>query len=196
MYVLSGQKRYPLQRWPRALQVLHALLYSTIITFPFIVTIVFWGILNPDSPVQDDSYDSAFARSLCIVSVLTTCRVSVLLRSLVRGDIPLDELALRRTRDYVHTRSATTVATRTSVGSDISWLLRRRVHHARNARFLQYDLPPSLPPATSLTSSPHYHSLLLPGPPHPRSQARGVHHRHRCRRRNRLRYHALALCFA
>lgn len=96
--------------------------------------------------MQDDSYDSAFARSFCIVSVLTTCRVSVLLRSLVRGDIPLDELALRRTRDYVHTRSATTVATRTSVGSDISWLLRRRVHHARNARFLQYVLPPSLPP--------------------------------------------------
>lgn len=32
-------------RWPRACRVLHGLLYATITTFPFLVTIVFWAIL-------------------------------------------------------------------------------------------------------------------------------------------------------
>ncbi|KAJ6115982.1 hypothetical protein N7523_006399 [Penicillium sp. IBT 18751x] len=32
-------------RWPRFCRVLHSLLYTTITTFPFLVTIVFWGIL-------------------------------------------------------------------------------------------------------------------------------------------------------
>lgn len=31
--------------WPRVCRVLHGLLYATITTFPFLVTIVFWGIL-------------------------------------------------------------------------------------------------------------------------------------------------------
>ncbi|KAJ6599725.1 hypothetical protein DFH09DRAFT_1303103 [Mycena vulgaris] len=33
--------RYPLRRWPRALQALHVLLQSTITSFPLIVTVVF-----------------------------------------------------------------------------------------------------------------------------------------------------------
>ncbi|TFK39333.1 hypothetical protein BDQ12DRAFT_629891 [Crucibulum laeve] len=37
---------YPLQRWPRVLQYLHVLLFSTIATFPFVVTIVFWALLS------------------------------------------------------------------------------------------------------------------------------------------------------
>ncbi|KAJ7148063.1 hypothetical protein C8R43DRAFT_522183 [Mycena crocata] len=37
--------RYWLQRWPRPLQALHVLLQSTVTTFPFIVTIVFWVLL-------------------------------------------------------------------------------------------------------------------------------------------------------
>ena len=32
-------------RWPRACRVLHGLLYASITTYPFLVTIVFWGIL-------------------------------------------------------------------------------------------------------------------------------------------------------
>jgi hypothetical protein len=35
----------PLDHWPRPLQALHSLFYTTIITFPFLVTIVFWVIL-------------------------------------------------------------------------------------------------------------------------------------------------------
>ncbi|KAI0096327.1 hypothetical protein F4776DRAFT_651731 [Hypoxylon sp. NC0597] len=34
-----------LNRWPRPLQALHALLYSSVTTYPFLVTIVYWGIL-------------------------------------------------------------------------------------------------------------------------------------------------------
>ncbi|EIW75925.1 hypothetical protein CONPUDRAFT_85151 [Coniophora puteana RWD-64-598 SS2] len=48
-YALTGKKMYPLQRWPRVLQVLHLILWSTITTFPFIVTIVFWGLLSDSS---------------------------------------------------------------------------------------------------------------------------------------------------
>lgn len=44
-YILNGQKSYPLQRWPRFLQFLHVLLFSTISTFPFVVTAVFWSVL-------------------------------------------------------------------------------------------------------------------------------------------------------
>ncbi|KAJ5464180.1 hypothetical protein N7475_007315 [Penicillium sp. IBT 31633x] len=34
-----------LDRWPRAFRVLHSLLYATVTTFPFLVTIVFWVLL-------------------------------------------------------------------------------------------------------------------------------------------------------
>ncbi|KAJ5115242.1 hypothetical protein NUU61_001001 [Penicillium alfredii] len=32
-------------RWPRVCRVLHSLLYTTVTTFPFLVTIVFWALL-------------------------------------------------------------------------------------------------------------------------------------------------------
>ncbi|KAH7334991.1 hypothetical protein B0J17DRAFT_672329 [Rhizoctonia solani] len=42
----SGARReYPLQRWPRILQFLHLVLWSTVTTFPFIVTVVYWVLL-------------------------------------------------------------------------------------------------------------------------------------------------------
>lgn len=34
-----------LDRFPRPLQALHALFYTTIVTYPFIVTAVYWGVL-------------------------------------------------------------------------------------------------------------------------------------------------------
>ncbi|PSR75352.1 hypothetical protein PHLCEN_2v9215 [Hermanssonia centrifuga] len=46
LFALSGCKRYPLQRWYKPLHFLHMLLLSTIITFPIIVTIVFWSLLS------------------------------------------------------------------------------------------------------------------------------------------------------
>ncbi|KAK9416245.1 putative FAR-17a/AIG1-like protein [Seiridium unicorne] len=41
-YALRGV--YPLAQWPKFLQALHLLLYSTIVNYPFIVTIVFWSL--------------------------------------------------------------------------------------------------------------------------------------------------------
>ncbi|KAF8464077.1 hypothetical protein BDZ91DRAFT_660661 [Kalaharituber pfeilii] len=38
----------PLQKWPRLLQFLHSLYYSTIVLFPFVVTAVYWALLAPD----------------------------------------------------------------------------------------------------------------------------------------------------
>ncbi|KAG1736686.1 uncharacterized protein EDB91DRAFT_502038 [Suillus paluster] len=49
VFALRGQKSYPLQSWPRILQLLHVLLYSTITVFPIIVTVVFWAILASSS---------------------------------------------------------------------------------------------------------------------------------------------------
>ncbi|KDQ06808.1 hypothetical protein BOTBODRAFT_39349 [Botryobasidium botryosum FD-172 SS1] len=42
----TGADTYPLQKWPRFLQFLHSLLFSTISTFPILVTIVFWALLS------------------------------------------------------------------------------------------------------------------------------------------------------
>lgn len=42
----------PLQRWPRILQLLHGVLYTTIVNYPLLVTIVYWVLLAPtDSPL-------------------------------------------------------------------------------------------------------------------------------------------------
>ncbi|KAI0668548.1 hypothetical protein C8Q78DRAFT_980101 [Trametes maxima] len=48
-YVVNKRKGYPLQRWPRPLQFLHVLLYSTITTYPFVVTVIFWALLSGPS---------------------------------------------------------------------------------------------------------------------------------------------------
>jgi len=40
---------YPLQRWPWISRYLHGLLFSTIVTFPILVTIVYWVLLSSSS---------------------------------------------------------------------------------------------------------------------------------------------------
>ncbi|KJA15421.1 hypothetical protein HYPSUDRAFT_72089 [Hypholoma sublateritium FD-334 SS-4] len=42
-------KGYPLQRWPRILQALHVVLQATVVSFPFVVTVVFWALLADGS---------------------------------------------------------------------------------------------------------------------------------------------------
>ncbi|KAI6044599.1 hypothetical protein EDC04DRAFT_2561195 [Pisolithus marmoratus] len=37
---------YPLQKWPRPLQLMHVLLYTSVAVYPLIVTIVFWTLLS------------------------------------------------------------------------------------------------------------------------------------------------------
>ncbi|TRM69990.1 hypothetical protein BD626DRAFT_390487 [Schizophyllum amplum] len=44
-YARSGHVSYPLQRWPKFMQALHTILFATIVTFPIIVTAVFWSLL-------------------------------------------------------------------------------------------------------------------------------------------------------
>ncbi|KAI1384062.1 uncharacterized protein F4822DRAFT_59716 [Hypoxylon trugodes] len=46
-YILSPTSTPLLNTWPRPLQALHALFYSTVTTYPFLVTIVYWGVLYP-----------------------------------------------------------------------------------------------------------------------------------------------------
>ncbi|PPQ69543.1 hypothetical protein CVT25_000860 [Psilocybe cyanescens] len=46
---------YPLQRWPRMLQALHVVLHSSVVSFPILVTIVFWALLSDST-----TFESAF----------------------------------------------------------------------------------------------------------------------------------------
>lgn len=43
---------YPLQKWPRPLQLMHALLYTSIVVYPIIVTIVFWSLLSSPQTLE------------------------------------------------------------------------------------------------------------------------------------------------
>jgi hypothetical protein len=45
LYARNG-RAYPLQRWPRVLQVAHVALQSTAVVFPVLVTAVFWALLS------------------------------------------------------------------------------------------------------------------------------------------------------
>jgi hypothetical protein len=44
------QQRTWLHSWPKYLQLLHSMYYSTVTSFPFLVTIVFWGTMNSGWP--------------------------------------------------------------------------------------------------------------------------------------------------
>jgi len=41
----ARRKKYPLQHWPKFFQLLHLWLSATATTFPFVVTIAYWGLL-------------------------------------------------------------------------------------------------------------------------------------------------------
>jgi hypothetical protein len=49
-----------LDTWPKTLQALHSFFYTTVITFPFLVTIVYWAILydGPWFPVIFDGWSN------------------------------------------------------------------------------------------------------------------------------------------
>ena len=58
LYVRRGSA--PLDHWPRPLQALHGVFYTTIVTFPFLVTIVFWAILYGGAwfPVEFEAWSN------------------------------------------------------------------------------------------------------------------------------------------
>ena len=47
--IYACTNRAPLDCWPRPLLALHSLLYTTVVTYPFLVTIVYWALLNDGS---------------------------------------------------------------------------------------------------------------------------------------------------
>lgn len=55
-----------LNRWPRALQTLHSFYYTTVTTYPFLVTIVYWAVLytGPWFPKQFDAYSNISQHAL------------------------------------------------------------------------------------------------------------------------------------
>ncbi|KAI0003447.1 hypothetical protein F4779DRAFT_630724 [Xylariaceae sp. FL0662B] len=55
----ARRNRAPLDRWPRPLQALHSLLYTTAVTYPFLVTVVYWAVLfGPDSAWFPTAYQA------------------------------------------------------------------------------------------------------------------------------------------
>ena len=58
VYALRG--RSWLDAWPKPLQVLHSFLYTTVVTLPFLVTIVYWAVLYDGTwfPVMFDGWSN------------------------------------------------------------------------------------------------------------------------------------------
>jgi hypothetical protein len=49
--VYAFRQRTWLDNWPKALQLAHSVYYSGVTSFPFLVTLVFWGTMNSGWPV-------------------------------------------------------------------------------------------------------------------------------------------------
>lgn len=49
-FMFALYQRTWLHSWPKSLQLAHSMYYSTITSFPFLVTIVFWGTMNSGWP--------------------------------------------------------------------------------------------------------------------------------------------------
>jgi len=58
-FVYGRYGTYPLRHWPKFLQFLHIWLYTTVATFSFIVTVVFWVLLSGPSTFQSPFYSWA-----------------------------------------------------------------------------------------------------------------------------------------
>jgi hypothetical protein len=49
-FMYAFRQRTWLHKWPKALQLAHSFYYSSVTSFPFLVTIVFWGTMNSGWP--------------------------------------------------------------------------------------------------------------------------------------------------
>lgn len=49
-FIFFFHERTWLEKWPRFLRVAHGIHYSTVTSFPFLVTIIFWGTMNSGWP--------------------------------------------------------------------------------------------------------------------------------------------------
>jgi hypothetical protein len=49
-FMYAFRQRTWIHSWPKALQLAHSLYYSSVTSFPFLVTIVFWGTMNSGWP--------------------------------------------------------------------------------------------------------------------------------------------------
>ncbi|KAL1956330.1 hypothetical protein VTO42DRAFT_7413 [Malbranchea cinnamomea] len=71
LYYRTGQSVL-FHKWPRALRALHSLYYSTIITFPFVVTIIYWSFLYDGTwfPIVFDAWRNVATHILPAVFAL------------------------------------------------------------------------------------------------------------------------------
>lgn len=61
-----------LRSWPRPLQAAHAIFYTTVVTFPFLVTIVYWGILysGPWFPQVFNAWSNVSGKASLSLSIM------------------------------------------------------------------------------------------------------------------------------
>lgn len=69
-----------LKKWPKPLQAAHALFYTSIVTYPFLVTIVYWIILykSPWFPLVFDAWSNV-RRGAALTMVFTRTNLGVIL---------------------------------------------------------------------------------------------------------------------
>lgn len=71
-YILTGGRAALLSRLPRPLQALHSLFYTTVVTLPFLVTIVYWVVLfsGPWFPLRFNAWSNITVHALNSVFAL------------------------------------------------------------------------------------------------------------------------------
>lgn len=135
--LLYARRGYaPLDHWPRPLQALHSLLYTTVVTFPFLVTIVFWVILydGPWFPLEFDAWSNV---SLCIY---TCSKRSLILPSDLS---PRPELTLRALRTAIASHKSSTLAASFVPHHHSCAVLSACLPHICDPRFLFIRFPES-----------------------------------------------------
>lgn len=137
-YARSGESW--LRSWPRPLQAAHAIFYTTVVTFPFLVTIVYWAILysgpwfpevfNAWSNVSGKSFPLLFTHGVLISRAHSTADLATypqLRPSSFRNPAPAHQSPTPSPSSIPH--------------RDPRALPRTCVHHLRHPGFLHLQLP-------------------------------------------------------
>lgn len=154
-FVYAARGHTWLERWWWPLQALHSLFYTTIVTFPFLVTIVYWAILysGPWFPTAMEAFTNVSiprqsqGEVLNILADLST-------RSKFSGCFNRDYL----TRDQSSSLVAYTLAYCTSCS-----LLGPGIHHTRYSGLLSLRLPRSIVRAWSTGGLHFWHRSRVCG---------------------------------
>lgn len=139
-YVRTGSPL--LSRWPRPLQALHSFFYTTVVTFPVLVTVVFWAILysGPWFPVTFNAWSN-----VRVLRAMRSCSLHMdagSLLTIVHTDLSTrPELRLRPLRNHIHPLVSTSLPPPAVLDSHFGIVLSSRLHNQGYGRLLPLWLP-------------------------------------------------------